>query len=46
MAENPQLWDGFKEGGFGWITDLSMADPYYILPVLSAASMLATLEVL
>ncbi|CAD6577070.1 MAG: Mitochondrial inner membrane protein oxa1 [Tremellales sp. Tagirdzhanova-0007] len=27
----PQL----KAGGFGWITDLSLPDPYYILPVTS-----------
>jgi YidC/Oxa1 family membrane protein insertase len=25
---------------FGWITDLSAADPYYILPILMGASML------
>ncbi|KAK8849683.1 hypothetical protein IAR55_005018 [Kwoniella newhampshirensis] len=27
----PQL----KEGGIGWLTDLTMADPYYILPLTS-----------
>ncbi|WVF68495.1 hypothetical protein IAT40_003262 [Kwoniella sp. CBS 6097] len=27
----PQL----KEGGFGWVTDLTVADPYYILPLTS-----------
>ncbi|WWC65822.1 uncharacterized protein I303_108444 [Kwoniella dejecticola CBS 10117] len=27
----PQL----KEGGIGWVTDLTMADPYYILPLTS-----------
>lgn len=27
----PQL----KEGGFGWVTDLTMSDPYYILPTTS-----------
>ena len=25
---------------FGWITDLSAADPYYVLPVIMGASML------
>lgn len=27
----PQL----KEGGLGWVTDLTLADPYYILPITS-----------
>ncbi|WVQ96042.1 hypothetical protein IAU59_003142 [Kwoniella sp. CBS 9459] len=27
----PQL----KEGGFGWVTDLTVSDPYYILPLTS-----------
>ncbi|WWC73703.1 uncharacterized protein I206_107675 [Kwoniella pini CBS 10737] len=27
----PQL----KEGGIGWVTDLTLADPYYILPLTS-----------
>lgn len=27
----PQL----KEGGFAWVTDLTLADPYYILPITS-----------
>lgn len=27
----PQL----KEGGFGWVTDLTVSDPYYILPITS-----------
>ncbi|GAA6017203.1 hypothetical protein JCM10207_002570 [Rhodosporidiobolus poonsookiae] len=30
--------------GFGWVTDLTVADPYYILPVASTALTLATLE--
>jgi YidC/Oxa1 family membrane protein insertase len=29
----PQL----KEGGFSWVTDLTMADPYWILPITSMA---------
>ena len=39
------MWPGFTEGGFSWFTDLSRRIPYYILPVVSAASMLTTLEV-
>lgn len=27
----PQL----KEGGFGWVMDLTLSDPYYILPITS-----------
>ncbi|TYJ52947.1 hypothetical protein B9479_006416 [Cryptococcus floricola] len=27
----------FKEGGFGWIMDLTASDPYYILPLTSLA---------
>lgn len=27
----PQL----KDGGFGWVTDLTIPDPYFILPVTS-----------
>lgn len=37
--------ESMKEGGISWFTDLTVADPYYILPVLSCVSMLATLEV-
>lgn len=33
-----------KEGGFGWVTDLAAADPYYILPCLSAALTLGVIE--
>ncbi|KAH8551784.1 60Kd inner membrane protein-domain-containing protein [Umbelopsis sp. PMI_123] len=42
MAELPV--PGFLDGGFAWFTDLSVKDPYYILPVLSSAGMLAILE--
>jgi YidC/Oxa1 family membrane protein insertase len=28
---------GFLEGGFGWVRDLTVADPYYILPLTSVA---------
>eukprot|EP00842_Homolaphlyctis_polyrhiza_P006200 jgi/Hompol1/6581/HPOL_000447-RA len=42
MAELPV--PGFSTGGFGWITDLSAADPYYILPIVSSAAMVAGME--
>mmetsp|Transcript_14238 Transcript_14238/g.27998 ORF Transcript_14238/g.27998 Transcript_14238/m.27998 type:complete len:321 (+) Transcript_14238:40-1002(+) len=32
-------------GGISWITDLSVADPYYILPITSAITMLLTIEI-
>ncbi|KAJ1930760.1 hypothetical protein IWQ60_000044 [Tieghemiomyces parasiticus] len=32
-------------GGFGWVEDLSLVDPYYILPILSSLSTLLTLEI-
>jgi len=42
MAELPV--PGFLDGGLAWFTDLSVKDPYYILPILSSAGMLAILE--
>ncbi|EGF84433.1 hypothetical protein BATDEDRAFT_34302 [Batrachochytrium dendrobatidis JAM81] len=42
MAELPV--PGFTTGGFGWITNLSTADPTYILPILSSIGMLITME--
>lgn len=29
--------ESLKEGGFGWIMDLSVADPFFILPVVNTA---------
>ncbi|KAL1411116.1 hypothetical protein Q8F55_002066 [Vanrija albida] len=39
-APLPQL----KEGGFGWVLDLTVADPLYILPVTSIALQLLVLQ--
>lgn len=39
-APLPQL----KEGGFGWVMDLTAADPYYILPMTSIALQLLVLH--
>ncbi|CAH8491185.1 unnamed protein product [Heterobilharzia americana] len=33
-----------QTGGIGWFTDLTLADPYYILPFLSMASLILTFE--
>ena len=35
----------FSTGGIAWFTDLSAPDPYYVLPILSSAATLATLQV-
>ena len=32
--------DLYKAPFFGWITDLSLKDPYYVLPILMGAAML------
>ena len=37
--------ESMKDGGMYWFTDLTAADPYYVLPVLSCLTMLITLEV-
>lgn len=34
----------FSEGGALWFTNLTIADPYYISPLLSSASFLLTVE--
>src|SRR5215212_7101100 len=35
----------FASGGILWFKDLTVADPYYILPILSALTMLAASEI-
>lgn len=35
----------FNQGGILWFTDLTVADPYLILPILSAVTMLASMEI-
>ncbi|KAI8137367.1 60Kd inner membrane protein-domain-containing protein [Fennellomyces sp. T-0311] len=42
MSELPV--PGLTTGGLGWFTDLTAKDPYYALPVLSAAGVMAVLE--
>lgn len=36
--------ESMKTGGLFWFTDLTLADPLYIMPVLSCASFMATIE--
>lgn len=40
-----QTHPDFASGGILWFQDLTVADPYYILPVLSAVTMLAASEI-
>jgi YidC/Oxa1 family membrane protein insertase len=40
-----QTHPSFASGGIMWFKDLTVADPFYILPVLSAVTMLAASEI-
>ena len=37
--------ESFKTGGYLWFQDLTLCDPYFVLPIICSFSMLATLEV-
>lgn len=39
------LYPSFRTGGLLWFQDLSVMDPYLILPILSALTMLAAMEI-
>ncbi|MBA3388197.1 MAG: membrane protein insertase YidC, partial [Rubrobacter sp.] len=39
------LYPSFTEGGLFWFQDLSHMDPYFVLPVVSALTMLAATEI-
>ncbi len=41
----PPQYPSFHEGGLMWFQNLSVADPYHILPILSALTMLAATEI-
>lgn len=41
----PPRFDSFHEGGILWFQNLSQADPTYLLPILSAVTMLASTEI-
>ncbi|KAL0280366.1 UNVERIFIED_CONTAM: hypothetical protein PYX00_001678 [Menopon gallinae] len=43
MAEAVEL-KSFQTGGLWWFTDLSMPDQYYILPLMTAATIWATIK--
>ena len=44
-GQNPPEYPSFVEGGILWFQDLSHHDPLFILPVLSAVTMLASMEI-
>ena len=43
MANAPVA--SMQYGGLFWFTDLTIADPYYLLPILTSVTMWATIEV-
>jgi len=43
MAELPVV--SMKSGGLFWFTDLTVADPYFALPLMTVATLLVTIEV-
>jgi len=45
MADHAELWPGFTTGGLFWCQNLALPDPYYVLPVLTGLSMIASFEV-
>jgi YidC/Oxa1 family membrane protein insertase len=44
-GRTPPEYESFTHGGILWFQDLSHADPYYILPIVSALTMLAATEI-
>lgn len=36
--------ESFKTGGYLWFQDLTLSDPYYVLPIICSFSMLASIE--
>ncbi|XP_059614861.1 mitochondrial inner membrane protein OXA1L [Phlebotomus argentipes] len=42
MANTPV--ESMKEGGIFWFTDLTVCDPYYIMPIITSATMALTIE--
>ncbi len=44
-GRTPPEYESFTQGGILWFQDLAHADPYYILPIISAITMLAATEI-
>lgn len=36
--------ESMKEGGMWWFTDLTVPDPYYLLPIITSLTLAATIE--
>ncbi|XP_011877681.1 PREDICTED: mitochondrial inner membrane protein OXA1L [Vollenhovia emeryi] len=36
--------ESLKDGGFWWVKDLTMYDPYYIMPIVTSVTMFITIE--
>ena len=45
LRQMHEYFPGYSSGGALWFTDLSAADPYYILPVINALTFLIMIEV-
>lgn len=45
IRDMSELFPGFKTGGILWFTDLSIADPTYILPIMNAVSFWIMVEI-
>ncbi|XP_055378658.1 mitochondrial inner membrane protein OXA1L [Condylostylus longicornis] len=43
MANAPV--ESMREGGIFWFTDLTMSDPYFLLPVITCATLYLTIEI-
>lgn len=37
--------ESLKEGGFWWMQDLTLHDPYYIMPLITCATLYITIEI-
>src|SRR5215203_3257406 len=44
-GRTPPEYPSFTDGGILWFQDLAHADPYYLLPIISAVTMLAATEI-
>jgi YidC/Oxa1 family membrane protein insertase len=44
-GRTPPEYESFTHGGILWFQNLSIPDPYYLLPIISAVTMLAATEI-
>ena len=45
IAKNPQFYPGYTTDGIGWVTDLSIPDPYFLFPIISGTMSYISLAV-